>query len=398
MITQNHKISHEISVSVESFMLGRDEGNLALSEKTKKLAQRLFLSLLAALAIILIGQNRVWAEIGISENEITLGSVLATKGRSKFLGLGMKHGLMASLDNQIVDGKKVRILFENDLYETWMAKQKIEKLLDKGIFLMVGNVGTQNATVALPLLEETGVPAVGFLTGAGVLRSGEGPILNFRPSVEKEVAAVVDSALGGGFRPHEICAYVQNDDVGRAGVKVLQRALIRANGTPRIVLTELQRLLVGSSKTQLVKVEGTGAPINNNGPVGVFLRNTRGVENGYETLKRWEQRTGYACKLVVTVGAYGNISRFIKWARSLGETWVISAVSVTGPGALQDELQSENLDYDVLMSQVVPTLTSNRAIVKEAKAALGEKFGYVSLEGYIVGKMLLRLLKDAPNH
>jgi len=400
MITQNHINSQENTASVDCSIinpgssLGKSSDGFRLS--WRKASRRLLIPVLAALATLIVGQNSVWAEVGISDNEITLGSVLATKGRSKFLGLGMKHGLMASLDNQIVDGKTVRIRFEDDLYETWMAEKKVKKLLDEGVFLMVGNVGTQNATVALPLLEAAGVPAVGFLTGAGVLRSGTGPVLNFRPSVEKEVASVVDSALGGGFRPQDICAYVQNDDVGRSGVKVLQRALIRANGTPQIVLSELASLLYGSSKTQLVKVEGTGTPINHNGPVGVFLRNTRGVTSGYKTLKQWEKRTGYPCKLVVTVGAYGNISRFIKQARSRGESWVISAVSVTGPDSLQSKLQSEKLDYDILMSQVVPMLTSNRQIVQEAKAALGKDFGFISLEGYIVGKMLLKLLQDAP--
>ncbi len=400
MITQRHRNIHTIHAGVDCSIVnpGRSLGapidGPALSWRT--VIRRLLVPVLASFVSLIVGQSSAWAEVGVSKSEITLGSVLATKGRSKFLGLGMKRGLMASLDNQVVDGKAVRIRFEDDLYESWMAEKKVKKLLDEGVFLMVGNVGTQNAEVAMPLLEAAGVPAVGFLTGAGVLRSGSGPVLNYRPSVEKEVASVVDSALGSGFRPQDICAYVQNDDVGRSGVKVLQRALIRANGTPKIVLTELEALLDGSSKTQLVKVEGTGTPINGNGPVGVFIRNTRGVASGYKTLKQWEKRTGYPCKLVVTMGAYGNISRFIKSARSQGEQWVISAVSVTGPDSLQSKLKSEKLDYDILMSQVVPMLTSSRQIVQEAKAALGKDFGFISLEGYIVGKMLLKLLQDAP--
>ena len=41
------------------------------------------------------------------------------------------------------------------------------------------------------------------------------------------------------------------------------------------------------------------------------------------------------------------------------------------------------------MTQVVPPLDSDLPIVAEARAALGDDFGYVTLEGYIVGKLWL---------
>ncbi len=45
------------------------------------------------------------------------------------------------------------------------------------------------------------------------------------------------------------------------------------------------------------------------------------------------------------------------------------------------------------MTQVVPTLDSDLPIVQEARRALGDEFGYVSLEGFIVGKLFIAALE-----
>lgn len=126
------------------------------------------------------------------------------------------------------------------------------------------------------------------------------------------MGAVVDFALGSGFHPEDVCAYVQNEPVGRAVIVALQEALVRAKRTPPKILEVLGALFMASSINQLVKAERTGTPVNQDGPVGVYIRNSRGVGSGTQALKKWEQGAGYRCKLVVTVGAYGNITRFIK--------------------------------------------------------------------------------------
>ncbi|MFT5172308.1 MAG: branched-chain amino acid transport system substrate-binding protein [Gammaproteobacteria bacterium] len=44
------------------------------------------------------------------------------------------------------------------------------------------------------------------------------------------------------------------------------------------------------------------------------------------------------------------------------------------------------------MTQVVPPLDSTLPIVREARAALGDSFGYVSLEGFIVARLWLKAM------
>jgi len=60
------------------------------------------------------------------------------------------------------------------------------------------------------------------------------------------------------------------------------------------------------------------------------------------------------------------------------------------------ELAQLGVTDNIIMTQVVPLPDSNLPIVREARSALGTDFGFVSLEGYIVGKMTLRLLQDTP--
>ena len=47
----------------------------------------------------------------------------------------------------------------------------------------------------------------------------------------------------------------------------------------------------------------------------------------------------------------------------------------------------------MVISQVVPPLDSSLPIVVAARNALGNEFGYVSLEGFIVGRMFLAIAR-----
>ena len=356
-----------------------------------------YLSALSLIAALASASSPSWSGVlGITDDEILLGSVLALTGSAKGLGQGMRAGLQRSMEGEQVGQRSVRIHFENDAYEPALTGYKTKRLVKQGIFLMVGNVGTPTAKVSLPILKQAGIPAVGFFTGAGLLRPGAGgPILNYRASYVQETAAVIDAAIQAGLKPEQVCAYVQNDAFGRAGVVGLQTALER-NGAPQAVLGGLAALLADSTGITLVKSAGGTTPINKNGPVGVYQRNTKNVEPGYQALKQWETMTGYSCRLIVTVGAYSNIAQFVKKARDEGESWIVSAVSFTGADRFAGRLKKLGVTDNIIMSQVVPLLKSKLPIVEEAQAALGDEFGFVSLEGYVMGQMLLKLLRETP--
>ena len=322
---------------------------------------------------------------GVTRNIIRLGSVLVLQGQDEALGDGMRLGIEASLAGEKVQGRSLKVIFKNDYYEPASARQATKELIEsEDIFLALGNVGTATAQVTLPLLEQHNIPAVGFLTGAQLLRdSSNRSIVNFRAGHRQEIAAVVEMAISAGITPTEICAYVQNDGYGLDALKSLKQILAKMGAETELI--KLYDQILASSGDR-----------NNLGPVGFYTRNTPYSEPGYNSLKKWESDRGIDCQIVVTAATYRNLAYFVKISREKADKWLISALSFTGADELRIDLEEYNLLDGIIMTQVVPLLDSDLPIVEEARTALGENFGEISLEGYIVGKMLIQILRDIP--
>ncbi len=143
---------------------------------------------------------------------------------------------------------------------------------------------------------------------------------------------------------------------------------------------------------RVLAMEGENPRRNGLGPVGVYQRNTFVSKPGYDSLKAWEEKTQRNCGVVVTVGTYAAIARFAAYARYKGESWIVSAVSFTGADNFEAELKELNIEDRIVMTQVVPPLNSTLPIVSEARERLGDEFGYVTLEGFIVGKLWLKAM------
>lgn len=322
------------------------------------------------------------AEPGVTDNTVRIGTVLALEGQAKGLGRDMKAGMEAAFKGQTVKGKKIKLIALNDSYEPKKTIASTNELLRKNIFIVAGNVGTPTAKVSLPILAKNNIPAVGFFTGAGLLRPGKGDIFNYRASYVQETANVINTALKSGLQPKNICAYVQNDAYGMAGIAGIKKALSDKPGTENIIAT-LDKILA---------MKGDNPARNNLGPVGVYTRNTLYSRPGYQSLKAWEKSQGLRCRLVVSVGAYSSIARFVAYSRYKEDEWLVSAVSFTGADNFKKELNEFGVESRVIMTQVVPELTSDLPILKEAQEILKDDYGYVTLEGYLVGKLVLKAL------
>lgn len=342
------------------------------------------LPIIISLFGLLLASPASRAEDGVTASTITIGGVMDLEGRSSGLGLGMKAGIEAALKGESVAGRSIRFLAANDSYTPDKAVAATHKLIGDKVLLFAGNVGTPTAKVVLPILEEQKIPAVGFFTGAGLLRPGKGDIINFRASYVQETKAVIDAALQHGINPTEVCAYVQNDAYGMAGVSGIRLALKNSPDVDPIL----------AALDSIMAAEGEEPTRNNLGPVGVYTRNTFIARDGYDSLKAWEQKNNTTCKLVVTVGTYEAIARFIAYAQNKGEPWIFSAVSFTGADDFRKTLTKFNIQERVIMTQVVPLPDNALPIVQEARTALGKDYGYVAQEGYIVGKLLLHGLRQ----
>jgi ABC-type branched-subunit amino acid transport system substrate-binding protein len=322
-------------------------------------------------------------EIGASDSIIRLGSVMDLQGDSSGIGQGMRLGLEMAFRDQKIRGRSLDLVIMNDSYNPQTAIDATKELVRHGLFAMIGNVGTPTARVVLPILAENKIPAVGFFTGASILRPGIGDVINFRASYIQEVATIIGAVFDAGISTDEICAYVQNDSYGMAGILGIQMAI--ANRPDTKFLVEIF--------DKIINMEGPNPPRNNIGPVGVYVRNTLKAKDGYDSLKHWEKSYGSNCRIVVTVGTYIPVANFAGYSRYKGENWLISAVSFTGAENLKAFLEENGIANKVIMTQVVPDLKSPLPIVAQARAAIGEQLNYVSLEGFIVGKMFLKIME-----
>jgi ABC-type branched-subunit amino acid transport system substrate-binding protein len=103
---------------------------------------------------------------------------------------------------------------------------------------------------------------------------------------------------------------------------------------------------------------------------------------------------------VVTVAPYKPIAKFIKLARQVKLNAVFVAISFVGSDALAKELAGEGAG--VIVSQVVPFPRDKSlpvvASYQAALAALDSKVqpNFVSLEGYLVGRLVVETLKRLP--
>jgi ABC-type branched-subunit amino acid transport system substrate-binding protein len=359
--------------------------------KDKSLAKIVFL--LAAVGLPAFGGALMAQDVadvagsqpGLEVDVIRLGGVLDLEGRSRGVGRAMRAGIEAALRDQSIDGRRIEFVPINDSFTPQRTIQATNQLLNLGVFVMLGNVGTATAAVSLPILNTNNTPAVGFLTGSELLRPGQGSIINYRASDAQETATVVQAALDAGMAPSDICAYVANDEFGMSGLRGMRNTLAALGDTVSLV----------SAFDQILSMQGENPARNGIGPVGVYQRNTFGSRNGYQSLKDWENRNATTCVLVVTVGTYNPIAKFVAYSRYKGEVWAVSAVSFTGASNFQEALAEADVVGDVIMTQVVPALDSNIPIVRDARQALGGNLDYVSLEGYIVGRLFLRLASDA---
>jgi ABC-type branched-subunit amino acid transport system substrate-binding protein len=127
---------------------------------------------------------------------------------------------------------------------------------------------------------------------------------------------------------------------------------------------------------------------------GTFKRNTTAIKSALLDIMKAQPQA------VVTVGPYKPIAEFIKLARQLKFDAAFVAISFVGSDSLAQELGNQGAG--VVISQVVPFPgDKSLPVVAAYHAALAavnakSKPGFVSLEGYLVGQLVVQALKRIP--
>jgi len=315
----------------------------------------------SALALVALSASPP-SERGVGKGEIVLGQSCALTGPAAALGTGMRAGLEACFAQEgPVDGRRIRLVTLDDGYEPDRAIKNTRRLIEQEeVFLLIGEVGTPTSKAVVPIAEEEGVPFFGPFTGAEFLRAPDKQlIVNVRGSyyqeMERHAQYLVDK-LG----LTRIACFYQNDGYGQAGLEGIELAL-----------TKRDMALVST---------------------GTYERNTAAVKGGLLRVRKGNPEA------VIMVGAYKPCAAFIKAAKKIGMDDILYCnISFVGTEALRSELGDAG--EGVIISQVVRYPWDGKVpLVAEYLAAMKKhrpeaEVGFVSLEGYTVGKLFCAALE-----
>jgi branched-chain amino acid transport system substrate-binding protein len=313
-----------------------------------------------ALAALLAAGVPAFAEDGVSADKIVFGQATALDGPASALGQGMKMGLEAAFAeiNKAggVKGRKLELKSVDDGYEPTKSIEAVKKLLEEDrVFAIAGAVGTPTAAATQPIATAAGAPFIGAFTGAEFLREPYKPmVMNIRASYFQETEAMVEH-LTKDLGASKIAIMYQDDAFGQAGLAGVKKAL----------------------ETRQMQLAGEGT----------FERNTVAVKGALLAIRKVEPEA------VIMISPYKPAAEFIKLARQIKLDVTFVNISFVGSDALAKELGPAGAG--VVITQVVP-FPKDAAIpvVGRYQASLKASApdaqpGFVSLEGYLVGRAII---------
>lgn len=122
-------------------------------------------TILAAAALLAgVALPALAAEQGVTDTEITVGEVNPYTGPPALLGSAHATGVklaFAEANAAGVNGRKLKLLTEDDGYATSRTIQAVRKLIDVDkVFALMGVSGTGQSTAAMPAIEKAGLPTI----------------------------------------------------------------------------------------------------------------------------------------------------------------------------------------------------------------------------------------------
>jgi branched-chain amino acid transport system substrate-binding protein len=315
-------------------------------------------------ALLTISTTPLHAEDGVFKNKIVFGQVAALNGPAQALGQGMREGILAAFEQANrtggVGGRELELKSIDDSYEPEKTIEATNKAIkDEKVFALLGAVGTPTSKAGQPIATAAKVPFIGPFTGAEFLRNPFNRyIVNIRSSYFQETEAWIEH-LTKDLGITSIAILYQDDVFGLAGLAGVKKAMAKRN--------------------MALVAEGT------------FKRNTTAIKSALLEIMKGQPQA------VVTVGPYKPIAEFIKLARQLKFDPLFMAISFVGSDSLAQELNGQGAG--VVVSQVVPfpgdrsmpVVTSYQSAL--AAVSQNSRPGFVSLEGYLVGQLVVEALK-----
>lgn len=331
---------------------------------------------------------------GVTDTEILMGMSAAFSGPSQELGTRMKLGIETGFAEVNaaggISGRRLRLVALDDGYEGARALDNMAELLDpRGVFGVIGNVGTPTAKETVPYAVKNRMLFFGAFTGASLLRKDppDRYVFNYRASYQDETAKMIHYLLDvKRVDPQSIVVFAQHDAYGDAGYDGAAKMVRKAGHTD----VDLLRV---NYERNTVDVDGALKALLKYDKATVTVRGPR----GQETL-----RQRHPVKAVILVASYKAASRFIQKVKDAGLEPIFLNVSFVGSNALADELKELGPTYadGVIVTQVVPHYDSGATGVIRYREALktfhpDQHPDFISLEGYIAAHLFAEGLRRA---
>jgi len=324
-------------------------------------------SMRVRIALVLVAGlagSAAFAEDGVTDGKIIFGQVAALTGPAQDLGQGMRQGILAAFGEANrsggVNGRILELKSRDDGYEPEKTVEATKASLEEDkVFALIGAVGTPTSKAGQPIATGAKVPFIGPFTGAEFLRNPYNRyVVNLRSSYFEETEAWIDH-LTKDLGISRIAILYQDDAFGLTGLEGVQKAMAKRNMS-----------LVAS---------------------GSFRRNTVAIKSALLDIMKAQPEA------VVTVAPYKPVAQFVRVAHQVQLHALFVAISFVGSDSLAKELGSAGTG--VIVSQVVPSpWDASLPVIAAYQRAIGEtdpnaKPGFVSLEGYLVGRLAVEALK-----
>lgn len=292
-----------------------------------------------------------------------LSGVLASSGEPMRLGAQLCFDMVNASGG--INGRKIRFISKDDEYKVERTVANVVELTEKeGAVVLLGGSGTTNNEALLQqgVLQKAGIALVGPRTGGSSLREPFNPwLFHVRASYAEEVGAALRHFTSVGFR--SIGFVYQDDSFGKDGLAAGLAALARAGIEPAFTAT--------------------------------YERNSTRVGPAVEAA------LAARAQAILLLTTTAPTAEFARLYREAGGNAQLLALSINDAQSIMQRI-GVRAAHGLAFTTVFPSPSrTDFGIVKEYHAAL-RKFGpagaqasVVSLEGYIVAKVIVEALRRA---
>ncbi|MCZ8316091.1 ABC transporter substrate-binding protein [Phreatobacter sp.] len=189
-----------------------------------------------ALAATLVSGTALAQTQGVTNNQITIGSIQDLSGPLAAYGKQTRAGLQMYFDELNarggINGRQVRLLVEDSGYDPRKALLAAQKLVNSDrIFAMVGHIGTAQNMAAMPIQFERNVPNFFPVTAAREMYQPPTPLkLAFAASYFDQVRTTLPDIIKQKDAKR-VCVVYQDDEFGLEVMRGGEAALGLVNQT-----------------------------------------------------------------------------------------------------------------------------------------------------------------------